>query len=212
MLVVYSKLLTNPDLSCDKFREAITSTSLTVIVDEKDAPELDHYPPELKELKFTFLIPCGKKPDKQLIFPDTILKLELNTNYLAKLITLPKYLEELTLGYHFFSSIFDINFPQTLTHLTFASPFCRITTELEYLPRTLTHLIFNEKFTGSLKNVNFPQTLTHLVLSDYYRGDINNVNFPKSLRNITLGKYFNKDITNTNLLKQLSNISFFVKI
>ena len=187
---VATKTLSDPNTL--NFWKSVDQTLLTVIhSDDVDLNKII-YPPNLTNLIFKYK--TETETSQQIIFPNTIKILEIQTNSSFDLFVFPKHLKKLVIKIMDKQSLIGVKFPSQLESLELSEKFSEDLSQLD-LPECLQRLTLGHRFNFPIDLSRF-QNLTHLRFGHRFNRDL--VNLPKSLEFIQVGEQYNKNIEKTD--------------
>jgi hypothetical protein len=132
----------------------------------------------------------------EIVFPDSVEKLSLNTNYPLDLFIFPENLIKLTIYVTKNQDIKDLIYlPDSLKYLRFENRnFNQDVSDFTF-PKDLIYLRLGGGFNQDISGVVFPEQLYWLGLGNHFDQDISGVVFPEHLRVLSLGTNFSQDFS-----------------
>jgi hypothetical protein len=166
---------------------------LTVIHHDNVDPIDINYPVNLTYLDFVYYTK-ERSPINEIVFPDSVETLFLETNYPLDLFIFPENLRVLSVAFHGNQDIKDLNLPDSVINLFLSGDFNQDISDFAF-PKDVDILILSGDFNQDVSNVVFPESLIVMGFGDNFNQDISNITFPVRLATLFLGENFNLDMS-----------------
>ena len=190
---IHSKVLS--DSSSIDFWNCIDKTFMKIIHTDDVAPSSIVYPPNLVDLNFKY--ETQLTTGEEIIFPESVKVLELETTYPLELFVFPRNLKKLVIHVTKDQTLKNIILPQHTITLELVGKFSEDLSLLE-LPQSLENLKLGHRFNHPIPDLNYLKHLKRLVFGQRFNHDLNNL--PKSLEYLQVGEQYNKTIEPTQAI------------